>query len=143
VTRGVIGPSLAMPSAAFAALAPAVASARFARALRPRGFFRQPLHDLALNRQPGQFLDRRDAFFVSRAHQHEGMANSSRTTRTPDAMDVIVRLEGYVEIEDVTYRGNVETARGDVAGHQNRDLAGAERLECARPYRLVQIAMQG
>src|SRR5258706_5217704 len=71
------------------------------------------------------------------------MADSSRTTRTPDAMDVIVRLEGDVEIEDVTHRRNVETAGRDVAGHQNRDFTGAERVKRARAHRLIQIAMQG
>ena len=49
----------------------------------------------------------------------------------------------HVEIEDVAGRGNVEAARGDVGGHQQRNFALAELIEGGGARRLLHVAVQG
>ena len=48
----------------------------------------------------------------------------------------------HVEIENVADLGNVEAARGDVGGHQQRQLALAELIERGHARGLVHVAMQ-
>ena len=59
-----------------------------------------------------------------------------------DAMHIIVGMHRNVEIIDVAHVGNIEAARCDVGGDQERDLALAELLERRRARRLVHVAMQ-
>ena len=48
----------------------------------------------------------------------------------------------HVEIEDVADRRDIEAARGDVGGDQQRDLAVAEGFQRGGARRLVQVAVQ-
>ncbi len=58
-------------------------------------------------------------------------------------MDVVVGVVRYVEVEDVADGGNVEPARGDVGGDQQRDFTVAELVERQGARRLFHVAMQG
>ena len=58
-------------------------------------------------------------------------------------MDVILRVVGNVVIEDVADGRDVEAARRDVAGDQDRHLAGAEAVEGRHARVLVHVAVQG
>src|SRR5262249_52477480 len=76
-----------------------------------------------------ELLDRRDASAVSGRNDGDGGAAASGASGAADAMDVIVGMVRNVEIEDVADGGNVEAARGDVGGHQQRDFVPAELIE--------------
>ena len=58
-------------------------------------------------------------------------------------MDIILRVVGHVEIEDVGHVRNIQAARGNIARHQDRQLAFAERIERRGTDLLRQVAVQG
>src|SRR6516162_8389806 len=107
-----------------------------------RRLFWNPLDHPALDGTSDQLFDGCDIFLVAMSHQHEGVSGPARAARAADAVDVIVGLERHVEIEDVSYRRNIEPAGGDVARDQQRNLAGAKGIERTRAHRLVEVAMQ-
>ena len=88
-----------------------------------------------------QLLDRGDRLVVARRHDRDGDAAAAGAAGAADAVDVIVGVMRHVEIEDVADRRDVEAARRDVGGDQQRDLAVAE-LERRRARRLVHVAVQ-
>ena len=57
-------------------------------------------------------------------------------------MDVIFRVPGKVEVEDVADFRNVETAGSDITRSQQRDLAGTELVERVHAALLVHVAVQ-
>ena len=69
-----------------------------------------------------QLLDRRDALLVGRRDHGDGGAAAPGAPGTADAVDVVVGMVRHVEIEDVADGGNVEPARGDIGGDQQRRL---------------------
>ncbi len=58
-------------------------------------------------------------------------------------MDIILGMMRDVEIEDVAHIGNVEAARGDIAGHQQLRRSVAETFERGHAGALVHVAVQG
>src|SRR5258706_3826411 len=106
-------------------------------------FLRQAVHDRTRDRLAYQLFDRGDISFVAPANQHQGMTHASGTSGAADTVDVILGLEGHIEVEDMTDSGDVEPARGDVARDQKTNFAGPKRVKRARAYRLIEIAMQG
>src|SRR5262245_52991117 len=89
-----------------------------------------------------QILDRRDASAVSGRNDGDGGAAASGASGAADAVDVVVGMVRDVEVEDVADGGNVEPARGDVGGDQQRHLVLAELLERSCARRLVHITVQ-
>src|SRR5215472_688331 len=89
-----------------------------------------------------QLLDRRDASAVGGRDDGDGGAAASGASGAADAMDVIVGMVRDVEVEDVADGGNVEAARGDVGGNQQRDFVLAELIERGHARRLVHVAVQ-
>src|SRR6516225_11199076 len=89
-----------------------------------------------------QLLDRRDASAVGGRDDGDGGAAASGAPGAADAMNVIVGVVRDVEVEDVADGGNVEPARGDVGGNQQRDFVPAELIERGRARRLVHVAVQ-
>ena len=59
-----------------------------------------------------------------------------------DTVHVVVGMMRNIEIEDVADGGNIETARGDVGGHQQRDFTLAELIKGCGARRLVHVAVQ-
>src|SRR6516164_3935717 len=84
-----------------------------------------------------QLLDHRDASAVGGRNDGDGGAAPSGTPGAADAMHIVVGVVRDVEVEDVADRGNVEAARGDVGGDQQRDFVLAELIERGRARRLV------
>ena len=103
---------------------------------------RQAFHGAMFDFLADQILDGGNEFLVAPPDQGDGMAGAPGPARAPDAMHIIVGLEGNIEVEDVTDRGNVEAARGDIARYQKPNLAVAEGIECFCPYGLIEVAMQ-
>src|SRR5262245_24811913 len=89
-----------------------------------------------------QLLDRRDASAVGGRNGGNGGAAASGASGGADAMDVIVGVVRDVEVEDVADGGNVEAARGDVGGDQQRDFVPAELIERGHARGLIHVAVQ-
>ena len=75
------------------------------------------------NGRADQLLDRLHQIALGGRRQGEGMADPAGAAGAADAVDVVVRRERHVEIEDVAHVVDVEAARGDVGRHQDLDLA--------------------
>src|SRR5262245_45840209 len=88
------------------------------------------------NGLPDQLLDGRDVSAVGGRDDGDGGAAASGAAGAADAMDVIVGVMRDVEVEDVADGGNVEAARGDVGGNQQRHFVLAELIERGRARRL-------
>src|SRR5207342_2151265 len=58
-----------------------------------------------------------------------------------NAMDVIVRLPGNVEIDDVADAFDVETPGRDVGRHKDRDLVILESLELGNAVGLIHVSL--
>ena len=75
--------------------------------------------------------------------QHgEGLALAARAAGAADAVDVVLRMGGHVEVEDVADFRNVEAAGRDVRRDQIGDLVVAEGLQRLEAGRLVHVAME-
>src|SRR5437899_20269 len=89
-----------------------------------------------------QLLDRFEILRLLAGDQHEGMALPAGSSRAADAVDIILRMDRRVIVEDMADFGNIEAAGGDVGGDEIGDLSGAERFEGLEPRMLVHIAVQ-
>ena len=58
-------------------------------------------------------------------------------------MDVVVRVDRHVEIEDMAEPGDIKPAGGDVARHHDPDVAVLEFLKRLGAFGLGHVAMQG
>ncbi len=94
------------------------------------------------NRLADQRLDGGERALVGPARERESAARAASAAGPADPVDVILGMMRHVEIEDVAHRRNVEATRGDIARHQDRDLAGAEAVERQRAGALVHVAVE-
>ena len=92
----------------------------FAAGRRCRAFNRLGLDAAcdAGNGLPDQLFDRDHGFLIERGNDRDRSAGPPGAAGAPDAVDIIVGVMRYVEVEDVAGDGNVEAARGDVGGDQ-------------------------
>src|SRR5439155_21369621 len=90
-----------------------------------------------------QLLDRLDVFCLGAGHQHEGMAFTPGPASTADAVDIVFRVNGHIEVEHVTDIRDFEATRRHVGRDQESDLAGTEGIERAQAGPLIHIAMKG
>src|SRR5262249_25631959 len=90
-------------------------------------------------KQPLDGLDRLDLF---RGHQCSGEAFASGPSRAAYAVDVIVRMNRNVVVEDVAHVGDIEAAGCNIARGKEGDGAAAESVERCRALMLVHVAMQ-
>ena len=89
-----------------------------------------------------QLFDGAHRFKIARRHQRRGKAFLAGASGTADAVNIILRRDRNVEIEDVADIGDIEAARRDVACRQQRDVAPAERIEGGGAVTLLHVAMQ-
>src|SRR6185312_8132494 len=78
---------------------------------------------------PDQLFDCDNGFLIERSDQGNRGAGPSGATVAADAVDVVVGMMWYVEIEDVARCGNVEATGGHIGRHQQRDFTLAELIE--------------
>src|ERR1700676_5213237 len=90
-----------------------------------------------------QLFDRDHRFLIERGDDRDRGAGASGAAGTADAMDVVVGMMRHVEIEDVAGGGNVEAARCDVGGDQQRNFTLAELVEGCRARRLTKSPRTG
>ena len=101
-------------------LPPALATRCWARLLhsRPAGFGTAIRVGNALS---DQFFDCDHRLLVERGDDGNRSAGAARAAGPADAVHVVFRLHGEVEIEHVAGRGHVEAAGGDVGGDQDAE----------------------
>ena len=76
-------------------------------------------------------------------HQRDGLALAARAPGPADPVSVDLRAPGDVEVDDVRDVRHVDAAGGDVGGHEQLQLLGAQPSEDPLPEDLAQIAVQG
>ena len=94
------------------------------------------------DRHAGQRLDGGEVFLVAGRGQREGPAGAAGAAGAADAVDVVLGMDRDVEVEDVADVRDVEAARRDVGGDEERHLAVAEAFERGHARALVHVAMQ-
>ncbi len=90
----------------------------------------------------GQFLDRLDRKAVFRHGDGERVAFQPGAAGATDAMHVILGMDRHVEIEHVRQAADIQAAGGDIAAHQQSQLAGLEFLQRGEAHGLRHVAMQ-
>ena len=73
----------------------------------------------------------------------DGEALVAGAARTADAVNVVLRVHGHVEVDDVVDVGHVDAAGQDVGGHQDAHAAVLEVLEGAGALTLGAVAVDG
>ena len=89
-----------------------------------------------------QLFDRVDVFGIGFGGDGEGLAGTAGAAGTADAVNIVFGMDWHVVVEDVADVGDVETARRDVGGNQQFQLAVAETGEHLHARSLVHVAMQ-
>jgi hypothetical protein len=76
------------------------------------------------------------------AGQGDGQARGSGPGRPADPMDVVLAVLRDVVIDDHLQVVDVEAARGDVRGHEEREASGHEVVDDLEPFALGQVAAE-
>src|SRR3954471_22324802 len=76
-----------------------------------------------------QLFDRRHRLEVERADDGDRGAGASGAAGTADAVDIVVGMVRHVEIEHVAGGRDIQAARGDVGGDQQRNFTLAELVQ--------------
>ena len=71
--------------------------------------------------------------------QGDGLAFRSGPGGAADTVDVVLAILGQVVIDDMGDAVDVQTARGDIGGNQDRQFAFLEILQYAQPFLLLHI----
>src|SRR5260221_659185 len=72
-----------------------------------------------------------------------GPAAAAGPPRPPDAVDVRLHVVRHVEVDDVCDLLDVESARGNVGGHDDLDPAGAQAADDTLALGLLHVAVHG
>jgi hypothetical protein len=97
----------------------------------------RPLHEDLL---ADELLDRLEVQSALASSTRRWPCRRAGPGRAADAMDVVLRVLGQIPVDDVRDRLDVQAARGDVGGHQDRQLAFLEIVEDPQAALLVDVA---
>ena len=86
-------------------------------------------------------LDIAQVAFFFRRHEREGIAGRLGAAGAADAVDVILRNQRHVEIDDMAERIDVDTARRDVGRDEDREPPALEPFQRRRALRLRAVAV--
>ncbi len=76
----------------------------------------------------GDLFDAAQQSLLAWVENRDGCAFSAGSAGSPDAMHVHFRRRGQIKIDHVRHTGNIQTAGGNVGGHEQFGLSGAEGL---------------
>lgn len=79
-------------------------------------------------------LDRRQVERILFTRQADGVAAGACSAGTADAVHVVFAVVRQIVVEDVRDGRDVQTARGDVGGDQNIEVAFGEVVEDAQAF---------
>mmetsp|Transcript_30839 Transcript_30839/g.77420 ORF Transcript_30839/g.77420 Transcript_30839/m.77420 type:complete len:407 (-) Transcript_30839:829-2049(-) len=80
---------------------------------------------------------------IERGDQRGGHTGGAGAAGTTDAVDVLVDVVGHVHVDDVLHAADVDTARGDIGGDEERGLAALEGAERILTLLLTAVAVDG
>src|SRR5690606_14061262 len=86
----------------------------------------EALHVAVRDLLPGHALDGLEQLLLVRRHQRDGLAATSGTPGTADAVDVVLLDVGQLVVDHMRQLVDVQAAGGDIGGHQNAHLVGLE-----------------
>src|SRR5690606_5386890 len=129
-----LGAAVAMPGRALVTLVRGVAAACRRRPAFDRGAVDGALDELL---DGVQVLDRRPA------DQRPAPAVAARAARAADAVDIVFRHIGQLEVHHVRKLVDVDAAGGDVGGHQHGHFAVLEAAQRPGAGGLALVAMDG
>src|SRR5690606_8240473 len=98
---------------------------------------------LAGNLALDQAFDITQLLALIRRYQRDGVAGCPGTAGTTDAVDVIFRHVGQIEIHYLGQLGNIQAAGSDVGGHQDGHLAVLEFAQGLGAGPLALVGMDG
>ena len=84
---------------------------------------------------PHQLLDIAQVEPLVRRAKGDRFALGTGPSRSPDAVNILLGNIGQVEVEDMADAGNVDPARGNVGGDEDRRLSRAKQAD--RPFALA------
>jgi hypothetical protein len=92
---------------------------------------------------PEQRLDLAEEALLVDADQRDRVAGRSGPAGPADAVDVVLGDHRQLEVHDVRQVLDVEAARGDFRGDEDRGSAGLEVVERIDPLALALVAVDG
>jgi len=87
-------------------------------------------------------LDAGELLTLLRRNQYESIARVAGAPGSADAVDVLVRGGGYVEVHDVCDMADIEAAGRDVRCYQHGEGTVAEALHRSLPLGRAAVGMQ-
>ena len=93
------------------------------------------------DREPGQLFDIAQVSALLVTAQRDRYAARTGARRSADAVNIIFRNVGQLEVDNVRYALHVDPARGDVGSDEDSGAAGAKAGECAFALRLRLVAV--
>ena len=90
-----------------------------------------------------QVLDVVEVVLLIGSDEGDGEALLAGTARTADTVDVVLRVHGHVEVDDVVNVGDVDAAGENVGGNEDAHAAVLEVLKGAAALALAAVAVDG
>ena len=90
-----------------------------------------------------QCFDCHHVLFVLGRADHHRLAVAPGPARAADAVHVILGMRRNIIVEHVADCRHIQTARGNIRGHENPQIARTEAVKRACPLALLQIAVNG
>src|SRR5207248_9147817 len=100
-------------------------------------------NDLPRNAEADGLLDRVEPFVLLGTNERDRLTARPGPAGATDAMDVILRHTGELEIHDVGQVFDVEPASGDIGRHQHANLSRLEVGEGLKAFGLALVAVDG
>ena len=91
---------------------------------------------------PGHSFDRAQCSMIGRIAKRYCNAAGAGTRGPADAVHIVLRLRGQIEVDDMRNAGHVDAARCDVGRDQHACVAAAKLFQRLLPRRLALVAVQ-
>ena len=89
-----------------------------------------------------EVLDALEELDIVLCDERDGASGAAGARRSTHAVNVVLGVSGYVEVDDHVDVGNVEAAAGHVGGDENGARLGLELVERAEPLGLGHLAVE-
>jgi hypothetical protein len=100
----------------------------------------RPLPDHAASDESFQ---RTKSVAILRRDKADGISDRLRSSGSPDAVHIVFRMHGKIEIDDVRNAVDVNASSRDIGRHEHADLSGFEGFQRTQPLVLRTIRMKG
>src|SRR5262249_19421801 len=97
--------------------------------------------NVKLNLLAGILLNPLDHDQVSASSKGPSNPFSACSSRTPNAVDVILRIAGKIEINHMANVGHINATRSHISGNEHTNFPLAQSFNCPGALALIHIAM--